>query len=348
MTVRFSRLLRSFGIDSWFNEVWYGKHPLSAALLPLSQLYRAVIYVRRWAYRAGLFATQRAPVPVIVVGNLTTGGTGKTPLVIWLAGYLKSLGYQPGVIARGYGGRARHWPQQVRSDSDPATVGDEAIVIARRARCPIAVGPQRAAAAVALVEHGGCDIVISDDGLQHYGMARDIEIIVIDGVRRLGNGRCLPAGPLRETPARLREADLIVSNGVAGRGEFAMRYIASHAVAVLDSRHAAPLDTFSGPVHAVAGIGNPDSFFSLLRGKGLQIIAHAFPDHHPFSAEDLDFGDDLPILMTEKDAVKCAAIAPPSDKGKLWMVPVTAELPEVFASRIKMLLGRKSDGQTTS
>ncbi len=333
---------RAFNFESLRNEVWYGKHPLSAALLPLSLLYRGVTEVRRRAYAVGLLTSRRIPVPVIVVGNLTTGGTGKTPLVIWLAGYLKSLGYHPGVVARGYGGNARLWPQQVRSDSDPAAVGDEAIIIARRARCPIAVGPKRFDCASALVAHTDCDIVISDDGLQHYALARDVEIAVIDGVRRLGNGRCLPAGPLREAPNRLREVDLIVANGIAGRGEFGMRYVASHAVALGQTSEVVELESLrETPVHAVAGIGNPDSFFAMLRAKGLQIIPHPFPDHHRFTPTELHFDDDLPVLMTEKDGVKCEMF----NAAKCWIVPVVAELPEVFAARIKMLLQRGAHGQ---
>jgi tetraacyldisaccharide 4'-kinase len=330
-----------YAVTNFVNEIWYGRHPLALALAPLGSLYRICGSLRRRAYQSGLLGSYRAPVPVIVVGNLTVGGTGKTPLVIWLAGYLKSMGYKPGVLARGYGGRARSWPQQVRPDSDPYTVGDEAIVIARRAHCPVAVGPDRRASAQALVEHADCDVLISDDGLQHYALERDIEIAVIDGVRRFGNGRCLPAGPLREPVSRLREVDMIVTYGVAGRGEFAMRYITTHALNVRHREQSVNLELLAPePVHAVAAIGHPERFFTSLRSRGLRLIAHAFPDHHRFTPADLAFGDDLPILMTEKDAVKCESFATP----QTWFVPATAELPEVFATRLETLLGRGSHG----
>ncbi len=334
-----------YALENFVNEIWYGKHPASAVLVPISLLYRAAVRLRRSAYRNGVMTTYRARVPVIVVGNLTAGGTGKTPLVIWLAGYLKSLGYQPGVIARGYGGRASQWPQQVRADSDPHAVGDEAIVIARRTHCPVAVGPRRRDCAEALLEHAICDILISDDGLQHYGLERDIEIAVIDGVRRYGNGRCLPAGPLREPVQRKREVDMVVTNGHAGRGEFAMKYVATHAVSLAHPGRAAEFASFaSEAVHGVAGIGNPERFFATLRGKGLKVLPHPFPDHHVYRPADLEFGDELPVLMTEKDAVKCEAFA----SARCWAVPVTAELPEVFATRLETHLARVKNGQETA
>lgn len=324
------------------DRLWYGRHPASVALIPPSWLFRAVTVLRKRAYASGLLTIYQASVPVIVVGNLTVGGSGKTPLVIWLAGYLKSLGLNPGVVARGYGGQAAHWPQQVRPDSDPAVVGDEAIVIARRTRCPVAVDPSRAAAVAALVEHGKCDVVISDDGLQHYGLARDIEIAVVDGVRRLGNGRLLPAGPLREPLQRLREVDFIVTNGIAGRGEFAMKYVPVNPINLVDRRQSIDFsDLQSTSVHAVCGIGNPERFFQMLKNKGLKIVPHAFPDHHRYRVEDLAFGDDAPILMTEKDAVKCERFG----LARCWSVPVTAELPEVFAQRLQALLMRGDNGQ---
>ncbi|MSR14628.1 MAG: tetraacyldisaccharide 4'-kinase [Gammaproteobacteria bacterium] len=335
--------LPQFGytVTNFINEIWYGRHPLAVALAPLGSLYRLSGKVRRHAYQNGLLKSYRAPVPVIVVGNLTVGGTGKTPLVIWLAGYLKSMGYRPGVLARGYGGRARQWPQQVRADSDPFAVGDEAVVIARRAQCPVAAGPDRRASAKALIEHANCDVLISDDGLQHYALERDIEIAVIDGVRRFGNGRCLPAGPLREPIARLREVDMIVTYGVAGRGEFSMKYVTTHAVNLNRRDRSMTLESLaSEPVHALAAIGHPERFFTSLRSRGLRPITHAFPDHHRFRASDLAFGDGLPILMTEKDAVKCEAFAP----ARAWFVPATAEMLEVFATRLETLLARGSHG----
>jgi tetraacyldisaccharide 4'-kinase len=323
-------------------QLWYGRHPLRLALTPLSWLYRGAMSARRMAYSSGLVAVYRAPVPVIVVGNIGVGGTGKTPLVIWLARRLGEFGFRPGIVARGYGGRATSWPQQVRADSDPVTVGDEAIVIARRTGLPIAVGPSRSDDIAALLRHAGVNIVVCDDGMQHYALARDIEIAVIDGVRRFGNGACLPAGPLREPLARLSEVDLVVTNGIAARGEFPMRYAGERLVRVGAPDEVELLSTFRPKtVHAVAGIGNPESFFGLLRRHGFRLITHPFPDHHRFREQDLAFDDDHPVLMTEKDAVKCEHL----HDERLWYLPITAELPEVFERRLKTLLRRVYDGQ---
>ena len=324
------------------DHYWYGRHPLMALLLPLTWLFRTVVWLRRRAYRAGLLRIHKVSVPVIVVGNITVGGTGKTPLVAWLAGFLKQAGYAPGIVMRGYGGKARSWPQQVRPDSDPVVVGDEAVLLARHTQCPMAVGPDRAAAARALIEHTGCNLIIADDGLQHYALARDIEILVIDGVRRFGNGLCLPAGPLREPLARLKEVDLIVTNGLAGRQEIPMKMIGAAARRLNDSTIERPLAQFSGQtVHAVAGIANPARFFESLRKAGLHITEHAFPDHHAFKPEDVNFEDAAPVLMTEKDAVKCRRFARDYD----WYVPVDAQPDPRVGERILTLLKGKTHGQ---
>ena len=324
------------------DHYWYGRHPLMALLLPLTGLFRAVVWLRRRAYRAGLLKVHKLPVPVIVVGNITVGGTGKTPLVAWLAGFLKEAGYAPGIVLRGYGGKARHWPQQVRPDSDPVVVGDEAVLLARHSQCPIAVGPDRAAAAQALIEHHACTIIIADDGLQHYALARDIEILVIDGVRRFGNGLCLPAGPLREPLQRLKEVDLVVTNGLAGRQEYPMKMVGGVARRLNDPHSEAPLSQFAGQtVHAVAGIANPERFFASLRKAGLRIVEHPFPDHHAFKPEDVSFEDGASVLMTEKDAVKCRRFARDYD----WYVPVAAQPDPRLGERILTLLKGKSHGQ---
>lgn len=332
-------------ISRLFDEIWYGRHPSALVLVPLSLCYLAAVRLRRAAYTSGLLRIAQPNIPVLVVGNLTVGGTGKTPLVIWIAAFLREAGFKPGIVTRGYGGRARHWPQQVRPDGDPRAVGDEAIVLARRSRCPVAAGPDRAANVSALVAHGGCDIAISDDGLQHYGIARAVEVVVIDGVRRFGNGLCLPAGPLREPVGRLREVDFVVTNGIAGRGEFSMKYVGTTLYGVAERGVNQPIEAFAGQqVHAVAAIANPDRFFTVLRSKGLRVTPHPFPDHHPFTARDLAFADDLPIIMTEKDAVKCETFA--SDRH--WFLPITAELPELFGQRLLQLLQRGRDGQETA
>jgi tetraacyldisaccharide 4'-kinase len=324
------------------DDIWYGRHPARLALLPFSWLYRAVSAARRAMYASRLLSVYRAPVPVIVVGNITVGGTGKTPLVIWIARKLEEYGFKPGIVARGYRGAARSWPQQVRADSDAVAVGDEALVLARRTGLPVAVGPQRSADIAALLKHAGVDIIVCDDGLQHYALARDLEIAVLDGVRRYGNGACLPAGPLREPAARLATVDLLVTNGLAARGEFAMRYVASAAHRVGQSQISVPLADFVGrEVHAVAAIGNPDSFFELLKRNGLRIKQHVFADHHLFTRDDLAFGDELAVIMTEKDAVKCEHFA----DARLWYVPIDVELPDVFERRFKTLLQEVCDGQ---
>ena len=314
---------------------WYARSPWLLMLTPLSLIYRGVVSLRRAAYRSGLLSSVRLERPVIVVGNLTVGGTGKTPLVAWLAGHLGQNGFRPGIVARGYGGRASHWPQQVRADSDPGIVGDEAVMLAGMTGCPMAVAPDRVAAARELLDHSGCDVIISDDGLQHYALQRDIEIAVIDGVRRFGTGFMLPAGPLREPLRRLREVDLVVVNGIAGRGEYAMRMLTGTARGLREPEQQRALADFRGQsVHAVAGIGNPARFFQALQQYGMRVEEHAFPDHHRYQAGDIGFGDDRPVLMTEKDAVKCRQFA----SGREWVVPVRAEMSHEFCMRLETLL----------
>jgi len=314
---------------------WYARSPWLLLLTPLSLLYLAVVSLRRHAYRYGILPSHRLPAPVIVVGNVTAGGTGKTPLVAWLAGYLRGRGLHPGIVARGYGGKASSWPQRVRPDSDPAMVGDEAVMLAGLAGCPVAVAPDRVAAARELLEHGGCDVIVSDDGLQHYALQRDIEIAVVDGVRRYGTGFLLPAGPLREPLRRLREVDLVVVNGLAGHGEYPMRLQVSSARQLGGGGEQRPLADFRGrSVHAVAGIGNPERFFLALQQAGLRPEMHAYPDHHRFRPGDIRFADERPVFMTEKDAVKCRDFA----TGHEWVVPVGVEMPEEFCRRLDGLL----------
>jgi tetraacyldisaccharide 4'-kinase len=318
---------------------WYSRSLWLVLLTPLSLLYRMVIWSRRFAYRAGIISSQRMSRPVIVVGNLTVGGTGKTPLVAWLAGHLMQKGLQPCIVARGYGGKARRWPQQVRPDSDPGIVGDEAVMLAEITGCPVSVGPDRVAATRQLLEHTECNVVISDDGLQHYALQRDIEIAVIDGVRRFGTGFLLPAGPLREPLRRLQEVDLIVVNGLAGSGEYPMRMLVGDARLLGDPQQQRALGEFRGQsVHAVAGIGNPERFFQALQQYGMRIETHAFPDHHCFQPEDIRFGDGRPVFMTEKDAVKCREFG----AGNEWVVPVRAEMSQEFCKRLDELLDTRS------
>ena len=318
------------------NHHWQTIGPLAILLFPLSLLFRAIVTLRRTAYRVGLLRQQRADCPVIVVGNITVGGSGKTPLVIWLCHWLTERGYRPGIVSRGYGGRARNWPQQVRSDSDPKVVGDEAVLLSRRCNRPVCVGPDRPAAIKALLQHTDCDIVVSDDGLQHYAMARDIEIAVVDGERRFGNGLMLPAGPLREPVSRLKSIDLVICNGEPGPGEFAMRLRQPQLLPLAGRGEALDIEHFRGTrVRAVAGIGNPQRFFDMLGRFGLQVEAYVFPDHHDFVADDLRFEESLPLLMTEKDAVKCRRIF----TGEAWVVRVEAQPDAPFVFRLSESLG---------
>lgn len=320
-------------------DYWYSDRPLVWLLIPVSWLYRLLVALRRVAYRAGLLRVHRIGVPVIVVGNVTVGGTGKTPLVAWLAEYLKERGYKPGLVSRGYGGQASQWPQQVRGDSDPSTVGDEAVLLAARTGCPMAVGPDRVAAAQALLTYRHCDLILSDDGLQHYALGRDIEIAVLDGVRRLGNGHLLPAGPLREPKRRLRRVDFVVVTGGGGHGEYGMRLRPQLPHSVGGASEPQPWEKFAGQnVHGVAGIGHPERFFETLRKNGLKVTAHPFPDHYRYEPKDFEFAQaGEPILMTEKDAVKCRYF----DDLNLWYVPVDAELDPRFGERLLALLERK-------
>lgn len=290
---------------------------------------------------------QRLTVPVIVVGNITVGGSGKTPLTIALARVLQQRGWRPGVVSRGYGGRSRDRPRRVSVDDDPLDVGDEPLLIVRH--CPVVVDPRRPRGASRLVELG-CDVVLADDGLQHYALGRDIELVMVDGERRFGNGFCLPAGPLREPLSRLREVDFIVANGAAQSGEFAMRLPMRTVVSLRQPEQTHPLaDWRDRAVHAVAGIGHPERFFRQLREAGLRVEAHPFPDHHRFRPEELAFPGDKPILMTEKDAVKCRLFA----TARHWVVPVEAELPAALleslcARLVHVMQQRGPDGQETA
>jgi tetraacyldisaccharide 4'-kinase len=316
------------------NPIWYGRHPLGVILAPLSWLYCLVVQLRRLGYRKGWIASRRLPVPVVVVGNLTVGGTGKTPAVLKLAELLRARGWHPGIITRGYGGRGGHGsvaPRLVPPDGEPADFGDEPVLLARRSGCPVVAGPDRVAAGALALSRGDVDILIADDGLQHYRLARDIEIAVIDGARGLGNGRCLPAGPLREPRSRLAEVDLVLTNGDgpdgATGGGYRMRLVPGEAVNLRDPAVSKPIADFLGrPVFAIAAIGNPERFFVMLRGMGLEVAGRAYPDHYPFAPTDLVDWPGGPVLMTEKDAVKCMPFAGEDH----WFLPGQAELDRAF------------------
>ncbi|MBI5613018.1 MAG: tetraacyldisaccharide 4'-kinase [Gammaproteobacteria bacterium] len=319
---------------------WQRATLLSTLLLPLSWWYCAVVGARRYAYRRGWIKSERLAVPVIVVGNLTVGGTGKTPLVAWLAEFLRDAGFHPGIVTRGYGGRAANWPRLVEPNADPDQVGDEPVLLARRTRCPVAAGPDRAAAGRLLLQERRCDVVVSDDGLQHYRLARDIEIAVIDGARRFGNGRCLPAGPLRERIGRLSEVDIRVTNGAPAADELGMQLVPVGFRELVSGRVEARLPALAGPLHALAGIGQPPRFFRQLRALGLAIVEHAFPDHHHYTAADLAFAENVSLLMTEKDAVKCERFARPG----WWAMAVDARPDDRLGAAVLKLLKEKTGG----
>ena len=325
---------------AFLNRIWYEGHPLSLLFLPVSWIYSGFIKIRRFIYLLGLLPIHKVDVPVIIVGNLTVGGTGKTPLIIWLATFLIEHGHQPGIISRGYGGNKGRRPQQVRADSDPYLVGDEPVLIAQRTGCPVAVSTVRYTAATELLEHTDCDVILCDDGLQHLVLAREFEIAVIDGDRRFGNGHCLPAGPLREPVSRLLSVDVVVGNGKAGKNEHLMEYQYGD-LCLLQGVQTLSIDTLRGKsVHVVTGIGHPARLYAYLQKHEIRIIKHAYPDHHHYSHEDVTFNDNLPVVMTEKDAVKCRRYA----DGNMWYIPVTAQFSDTFNHRILIALKDIFDG----
>jgi len=319
--------------DRFVERLWYSGSRWYLPLVPLSALFVLAAAARRIGYQRGWLTRHRLPVPVIVVGNISVGGTGKTPVTIWLARQLKERGFRPGIVSRGYGGMAGEMPVQANANSDPAVVGDEPILIAARSRCPVTVHPDRVAAARALLAMG-VDVVIADDGLQHYRLERQFEIAVVDGARAFGNGHRLPAGPLREPPSRLATVDRVLVQQ-AGREPLAAPawpprstgfHLVPHELLSVDGSESLEFSRVRGRrVHAVAAIGNPERFFRMLETHGLEVQRHPFADHAMLRARDITYDDGLDIVMTEKDAVKCRAIA----SGRHWYVPVDVDMHEV-------------------
>lgn len=333
-------------MHNWLPQQWYRRTLWSLLLWPFSLLFRVVVLARRLLYRIGLLKTVCLSVPVIVVGNISVGGAGKTPFVIWLVEFLREQGFTPGVVSRGYGG-ASLAPHSVSSATDPALAGDEPVLLARRLRCPVWVGADKAAVARALLRaRPDCNVIVSDDGLQHYHLARDVEIAVVDGQRRHGNGLLLPAGPLREPVSRLQNVHAVVVNaGDARPGEFGMALQPGRFCSLENPKRRVAAGEFSGGrLHALAGIGNPERFFQTLRQMGLQFTAHPFPDHHAYQPQDLQFGAEATILMTEKDAVKCLGFAPPDS----WYLEVSAQVDEALKSRLLELLKNINHGRKTA
>ena len=314
---------------------WYRIAPLHLLLYPVSLIFRTLVALRRLLYRCGVLAAVKLPVPVVIVGNISVGGTGKTPLTLWLAQQLIEDGWHPGIISRGYRrtDSGQDTPRAVAADDTADDVGDEPLLMAQRELCPVWIGRDRPAVAQALLQaHPECDIILSDDGLQHYRLHRDAEIIVVDGARRFGNGCLLPAGPLREPVSRLAQADAVIVNGGESRGsEYAMRLEGTCFYNLLNPELTNTAGDFAGQrLHAIAGIGHPQRFFAHLQQLGLSCITHGFPDHHRYTATEIAFDDADAILMTEKDAVKCAAFA----TEQCWVLRVDAQVSPALAQLI--------------
>lgn len=325
-------------------QAWYNGAVWLWLLAPLSVLFALVSGLRRALFRYGLKARYHAQVPVIVVGNLTVGGNGKTPLVIWLVQWLREQGYSPGVISRGYGGNSEQYPLLLTADTRPEQAGDEPVLIYRRTGCPVVVGPKRAEAAALLTSLGAVDIIISDDGLQHYALARDIELVVVDGKRRFGNGYLLPMGPLREGQWRLNQVDAIINNGgPVHKGEFIMSLQPGTLQPVSDTPECSASRCVPGVgarVHALAGIGHPPRFFATLEQQGFKVEQRlALADHQAVMPEQLAHLQAAPLLITEKDAVKW-----PGGHPDTWYLPVDAQLPEAFEHLLITRLKELHDG----
>lgn len=323
---------------------WYRQSVVAYLLAPLSWLFHLACRLRYFFFRY-FKVPQHFEVPIIIVGNLTVGGTGKTPLVLWIVNMLKEQGYTPGIVMRGYGSSLKNDAfEMVAMHSQASDVGDEPLLLRQNTDCPLVIGKNRPNAVSALLKaFPKVNVVVSDDGLQHYALARDVEIAVIDGQRRLGNGFCLPVGPLRESKQRLKSVDFIVANGNAMPGEWVMgTQLSSLAHRVNQRTPSKPIEAWEGKtVHAVAGIGNPERFFAALRSKGINVIPHAFPDHYAFQKEDITFHDGLPVVMTEKDAVKCRHFA----ADQVFYVPLEVKLQEEFKEQLLRKIHR---GQKTA
>lgn len=326
------------------DHFWYSQNPIAWLLLPLAGVYcllagwRFRLYHNNWLHRF------KAEVPVIVVGNIHVGGTGKTPLIIKLCEILKQQGMSPGIISRGYRSQSKIFPLEIMHNTSAADAGDESLMLARRTQCPVVIGADREADIQLLLERHKCNIILSDDGMQHYRMRRDVEIAVVDVKRKFGNGFCLPAGPLREPVERLRSVDMVIANGGADN-QLSYAIKPMQLISLAEHPEISTLNDFAGKkIHAVAGIGHPQRFFDTLHTHGIEYIPHPFPDHHIYNMTDLHFGDDLPVIMTEKDAVKCAGFYLP----RHWYVTIDIELSAIAKQRIQHLIEQVCHGQETA
>lgn len=327
-------------LENWFNATWYARSRPPFWLVPFEWLYKLLLALRSVLFRSKVLGTWRAPVPVIVIGNLTVGGTGKTPLALHLARRLGEKGWRPGLVSRGYG-ISLDDPLLVEPDDVAAIIGDEPMLLARESGCPVAVFPKRAEAARLLLEKTDCNLLICDDGLQHLALERDVELLVIDGLRRFGNGHCIPAGPLRESTRRVGKVDFAIQNGGVETSEFVQMNLVPVELVNIMSRKSMSLDEAAQRKwHAVAGIGNPDRFALTLKEVGIDAKLESFPDHHAFVVDDFATAGDKPVLMTAKDAVKCESFAGPD----WWYLRVLAEFPSDPIDRIDAMLRSTTAG----
>ena len=337
-------------LEQRITRAWQQDSHWLKLLLPLSWLFRVISSWRR-RYLQSRYQGQCFDAPVVIVGNISVGGSGKTPLILALISACKQRGFKPGVVSRGYGGKAPSYPLAVTAETSVAESGDEPLLIAKLAQCPVVVHADRNAAVAHLLSHNDCDLVFSDDGLQHYRLHRDIEIVVVDGQRGFGNGRCLPAGPLRESPRRLQQADFVVVNGgtgaalVSGNIPSAQMQIAPRRMTQLNSGISQSIGQWLiehqvKTVHAVAAIGNPQRFADTLASLGLEVELHSHDDHQALSAGDLSFEDDLAVIVTAKDAVKLRGSGPNQRHGNdciannIWVLEIEAQIESDFIDRL--------------
>ena len=317
------------------DSYWYQRNLISWVLLPLAGLFFVLSLARRYLFKFGLLKSFKLSVPVIVVGNITVGGTGKTPLIIELCKQLKKAGLKPGVISRGYKGQSKIWPVDISQCQDPVLTGDEPQIIYRQTDCPVVVAPDRVAAAHFLLEQYDCNVILSDDGLQHYRLQRDYEIAVVDSRRQFGNGFFIPAGPLRESVSRLKSVDMVITNeGEKTAPSFSV--VPGKLKSLIGTKESDLSEFKEHHVHAVAGIGNPERFFNLLKQAEIDYIPHVFPDHYLFQAQDFQFNDELSILMTEKDAVKCRKFA----MQYYWYLAINIQLSDSAQQQLDQIINQ--------